>query len=175
MNRQLSNDEDMLVRGALVDNSDTGEFLKWAKFTKATPKQVFVVFEDFLCDRNRAAWEAMSYIIGPHDEPRSIIDKYKALDQSMTNLTRLLLLGLVLHHKALEASSLISPGPLSSFGIYPGDDYLLLPLKKSMDDVFMFQDRIKTTIGGYELSGNTPTTSLLSYIASSALNDRIAS
>ncbi|KAJ4248097.1 hypothetical protein NW762_012867 [Fusarium torreyae] len=79
-------------------------------------------------------------------------------DDSLLLSPHILLLGLMFRHRAFEASSLVSPEHLSSLDIYPGEDYLLLPLKKSMDDVFVFRDTVKTALGGYELSQNTPIT-----------------
>ncbi|TWU70445.1 hypothetical protein ED733_000228 [Metarhizium rileyi] len=59
---------------------------------------------------------------------------------------------------AFEAPSLVSPEQLSLLDIYPGEEYLLLPLKKSMNDIFVFRDTVKTALSGYELSINTPIT-----------------
>ncbi|KAL6359129.1 hypothetical protein LRP88_09329 [Fusarium phalaenopsidis] len=69
-----------------------------------------------------------------------------------------ILLGLIFHHKAFEAPSLTSPEYLDKLDIHPGELELLLPLKESMDETFIFRDTIKTALEGYVLSKNTPIT-----------------
>lgn len=103
----LVNKEQSLVYDALVETSDPVEFLSWVDITDATSDEVLVSFEDFLYRRNRAAWEAMTYIIGPCDEPKSIVERYIALDQCMVNLARLLP-----DQGASTASASPSPSPL---------------------------------------------------------------
>ncbi|RSL39634.1 hypothetical protein CEP54_016287, partial [Fusarium duplospermum] len=69
-----------------------------------------------------------------------------------------LLLGLIFHHKAFEAPSLTSPEHFDKLDIHPGELELLLPLKESMNDTFVFRDTIKTALEGYVLSKNKPIT-----------------
>ncbi|RKL03001.1 hypothetical protein BFJ70_g17308 [Fusarium oxysporum] len=90
LHQRFSNELDPLVYDALIDTRNTEEFLAWIELSDATPKQVFMSFEDFLYKNNKAAWEVMSYIIGPHDKPESIVLKYRDLDCYMMALARLL-------------------------------------------------------------------------------------
>ncbi|KAH7201252.1 hypothetical protein DER44DRAFT_748388 [Fusarium oxysporum] len=88
--QQFSNELDRLVYDALTDTRNTEDFLAWIELSDATPKQVLMSLEDFLYKNNKAAWEVMSYIIGPHDTPESIVKKYSDLDCHMMTLARLL-------------------------------------------------------------------------------------
>ncbi|KAF5535363.1 C2H2 finger domain-containing protein [Fusarium mexicanum] len=75
-------------------------------------------------------------------------------DSSLLLSPHCLLLGILFHHKAFQAPSLTSPEHLSKLDIHPQEDHLPLPLKQSMDDVFVFRDTVKTGLGGFVLSEN---------------------
>ncbi|KND86183.1 hypothetical protein TOPH_09202 [Tolypocladium ophioglossoides CBS 100239] len=65
-----------------------------------------------------------------------------------------LLLGLIFRHRAFEAPSLTTPELLSKLDIHPDEYELPLPLKESMDEIFVFRQAIKTAFNGYEISAN---------------------
>lgn len=65
-----------------------------------------------------------------------------------------LLLGLLFRHKAFEAPSLTTPELLSKLDIHPDEYELPLPLKESIDEIFIFRQAIKTAFNGYEISAN---------------------
>ncbi|KPM43730.1 hypothetical protein AK830_g2836 [Neonectria ditissima] len=65
-----------------------------------------------------------------------------------------LLLGLLFRHRAFEASRLTTPELLRKLDIHPGEYELPLPLKESMDEIFVFRQTIKTALNGYVISEN---------------------
>ncbi|KAK7398665.1 hypothetical protein QQX98_011954 [Neonectria punicea] len=75
-------------------------------------------------------------------------------DSSLLLSPHALLLGLLFHHKAFQAPTLTSPEGLSKLDIHPGEYELPLPLKESMDDIFIFRNTVKTCLNAYELSAN---------------------
>ncbi|KAI7758874.1 hypothetical protein LZL87_014215 [Fusarium oxysporum] len=75
-------------------------------------------------------------------------------DSSLLLSPHTLLLGLLFHHKAFVAPTLTSPEHLSKLDIHPDEHELPLPLKQSMDDIFVFRRATKTGMNAYELSEN---------------------
>ncbi|VTT72992.1 unnamed protein product [Fusarium fujikuroi] len=75
-------------------------------------------------------------------------------DSSLLLSPHTLLLGLIFRHKAFEAPTLTSPEHLSKLDIHPDEDELPLPLKKCMDETFVFRDTDKTAVKGFILSSN---------------------
>ncbi|EGU82783.1 hypothetical protein FOPG_16000 [Fusarium oxysporum f. sp. conglutinans race 2 54008] len=75
-------------------------------------------------------------------------------DSSLLLSPHTLLLGLLFHHKAFVAPTLTSPEHLSKLDIHPDEHELPLPLKQSMDDIFIFRRATKTGMNAYELSEN---------------------
>ncbi|RKK77497.1 hypothetical protein BFJ71_g16737 [Fusarium oxysporum] len=75
-------------------------------------------------------------------------------DSSLLLSPHTLLLGLIFRHKAFEAPTLTSPEHLSKLDIHPDEDELPLPLKKCMDETFVFRDTDKTAVRGFILSSN---------------------
>ncbi|KAI1026496.1 hypothetical protein LB504_013130 [Fusarium proliferatum] len=75
-------------------------------------------------------------------------------DSSLLLSPHTLLLGLIFRHKAFEAPTLTSPEHLSKLDIHPDEDELPLPLKKCMDETFVFRDTDKTAVKGFILSLN---------------------
>uniref|UniRef100_A0A4E9EQ78 Uncharacterized protein n=1 Tax=Gibberella zeae TaxID=5518 RepID=A0A4E9EQ78_GIBZA len=75
-------------------------------------------------------------------------------DSSLLLSPHTLLLGLIFRHKAFEAPTLTSPEHLSKLDIHPDEDELPLPLKKCMDETFVFRDTNKTAVKGFILSSN---------------------
>ncbi|EGU87128.1 hypothetical protein FOXB_02355 [Fusarium oxysporum f. sp. conglutinans Fo5176] len=65
-----------------------------------------------------------------------------------------LLLGLLFHHEAFDAPALTSPEHLSKLDIHPDEHELPLPLKQSMNDIFVFRRATKTAMNAYVLSTN---------------------
>ncbi|KAH7215415.1 hypothetical protein DER44DRAFT_687978 [Fusarium oxysporum] len=65
-----------------------------------------------------------------------------------------LLLGLLFHHRAFDAPTLTSPEHLSKLDIHPDEHELPLPLKQSMNDIFVFRRATKTGMNAYVLSAN---------------------
>ncbi|VTT59410.1 unnamed protein product [Fusarium fujikuroi] len=75
-------------------------------------------------------------------------------DSSLLLSPHTLLLGLIFRHKAFEVPTLTSPEHLSKLDIYPDEDELPLPLKKCIDETFIFRDTDKTAVKGFILSSN---------------------
>jgi hypothetical protein len=75
-------------------------------------------------------------------------------DSSLILCPHTLLLGLLFHHKAFEAPTLTSPEHLSKLDIHPDEDELPLPLKRCMNEIFVFRDTDKTALKGFILSTN---------------------
>lgn len=63
--------------------------------------------------------------------------------------------GILFRHRAFEAPSLTCPDAVSRLDIHPGEWELPLPLKPSMDDVYIFRRAVKTLVG-YEMSPTEP-------------------
>lgn len=61
------------------------------------------------------------------------------------------LLGILFRHQAFRSPLLTSPHQLDSLDIEPGELEMRLPLKKEMDDVYVFRRAIET-VAGYEIS-----------------------
>ncbi|KAH7163710.1 hypothetical protein DER46DRAFT_556459 [Fusarium sp. MPI-SDFR-AT-0072] len=75
-------------------------------------------------------------------------------DSSLLLSPHTLLLGLLFHHEAFDAPTLTSPEHLSKLDIHPDEHELPLPLKQSMDDIFIFRRATKTGMNAYVLSEN---------------------
>ncbi|KAH6953644.1 hypothetical protein DER45DRAFT_605478 [Fusarium avenaceum] len=70
-------------------------------------------------------------------------------DSSLLLSPHTLLLGLLFHHKAFDAPTLTSPEYLSKLDIHPDEHELPLPLKQSMNDIFVFRRATKTSMNAY--------------------------
>jgi hypothetical protein len=75
-------------------------------------------------------------------------------DSSLLLSPHTLLLGLLFHHVAFDAPTLTSLEHLSKLDIHPDDHELPLPLKQSMNDIFVFRRATKTGMNAYVLSAN---------------------
>ncbi|KAF5694668.1 C2H2 finger domain-containing protein [Fusarium globosum] len=75
-------------------------------------------------------------------------------DSSLLLSPHTLLLGLLFHHRAFDAPTLTSPEHLSKLNIHPEEHELPLPLKQSMNDIFVFRRATKTGMNAYVLSAN---------------------
>ncbi|KID93994.1 C2H2 finger domain protein, partial [Metarhizium majus ARSEF 297] len=75
-------------------------------------------------------------------------------DSSLLLSPHTLLLGLLFHHKAFDAPTLTSPEHLSKLDIHPDEHELPLPLKQSMNNIFVFRSATKTGMNAYVLSTN---------------------
>ncbi|RKK66723.1 hypothetical protein BFJ69_g15143 [Fusarium oxysporum] len=75
-------------------------------------------------------------------------------DSSLLLSPHTLLLGLLFHHRAFDAPTLTSPEHLSKLDIHPDEHELPLPLKQSMNDIFVFRRATKTGMNAYVLSTN---------------------
>ncbi|KAF4331872.1 C2H2 finger domain protein [Fusarium beomiforme] len=75
-------------------------------------------------------------------------------DSSLLLSPHTLLLGLLFHHGAFDAPNLTSPEHLSKLDIHPDEHELPLPLKQSMNDIFVFRRATKTGMNAYVLSAN---------------------
>jgi hypothetical protein len=65
-----------------------------------------------------------------------------------------LFLGLLFYYEAFDALALTSPEYLSKLDIHPDEHELPLPLKQSMNDIFVFRRATKTAMNAYVLSVN---------------------
>lgn len=72
---------------------------------------------------------------------------------SLTLSIQTFLLGILFRHRAFKAPSLTYPERLTQLNIHPGEQELLIPLKASIKDIYIFHRAIKTLIG-YEISSN---------------------
>ncbi|KAI3572509.1 hypothetical protein IWW34DRAFT_838119 [Fusarium oxysporum f. sp. albedinis] len=75
-------------------------------------------------------------------------------DSSLLLSPHTLLLGLLFHHRAFYAPTLTSPEHLSKLDIHPDEHELPLPLKQSMNGIFVFRRATKTGMNAYVLSSN---------------------
>ncbi|KAK3318207.1 C2H2 finger domain protein [Apodospora peruviana] len=76
-------------------------------------------------------------------------------DDSLMLSPHVFLEGILFRHLAFDAPSLTCPDAVSKLGIHPGEWELCLPLKASVDDVYIFRRAVKTLIG-YEMSPTDP-------------------
>ncbi|KXX77138.1 hypothetical protein MMYC01_207556 [Madurella mycetomatis] len=76
-------------------------------------------------------------------------------DDSLMLSPHVFLEGVLFRHRAFEAPSLTCPDAVSRLDIHPGEWELPLPLKASMDDVYIFRRAVKTLVG-YEMSPTEP-------------------
>ncbi|KAJ5015542.1 hypothetical protein K4K57_012998 [Colletotrichum sp. SAR 10_99] len=72
-------------------------------------------------------------------------------DPSLLLSPHVFLLGILFRHQAFRSPLLTSPHQLDSLDIEPGELEMRLPLKKEMDDVYVFRRAIET-VAGYEIS-----------------------
>ncbi|CAM1503378.1 Fc.00g081540.m01.CDS01 [Cosmosporella sp. VM-42] len=63
------------------------------------------------------------------------------------------LLGILFRHRAFQAPTLTYPEGIEKLDIHPGENELPLPLKRDLDDVYIFRKAIRT-LTGYEISKN---------------------
>ncbi|KAH7132720.1 hypothetical protein EDB81DRAFT_659788 [Dactylonectria macrodidyma] len=75
-------------------------------------------------------------------------------DASLLLSPHVLLLGKLFRHEAFENPSFTTPDSLSKLNIYFDEYELPIPLKKSMFDIYVFRDTIKTALNGYVISEN---------------------
>jgi hypothetical protein len=76
-------------------------------------------------------------------------------DDSLMLSPHVFLEGVLFRHRAFEAPSLTCPDAVGRLDIHPGEWELRLPLKASMDDIYVFRRAVKTLVG-YEISANEP-------------------
>lgn len=67
--------------------------------------------------------------------------------------THVFLLGILFRHRAFLAPTLTSPYGLKTLNIHPGETELLLPLRKELDDVYVFRRAVQS-LTGYVISDN---------------------
>ncbi|KAH6884005.1 hypothetical protein B0T10DRAFT_580223 [Thelonectria olida] len=79
-------------------------------------------------------------------------------DPSLLLSPHVLLLGLLFRYKAFRSPSLTTPEYLDKLEIHPDENELPLPLKESLNDIFVFRDTIKTAFDGFAMSVNKPLT-----------------